>query len=89
MLVLKLRGCVPGSRALFLNAIKRKSEMSKKCRRNSDGKLLEIKNAMSYAKKMCSEHYLVHTCIKKNVNWEECNMQDNKNVAKKIIKTSI
>ena len=44
MLVLELRGCVLGSRALFLNAIKRKSEMSKKCRRNSNEKLLDTKN---------------------------------------------
>ena len=62
---------------------KNKIEISKKCRRNSNEKLLDIKNAMSYAKEMSSEHYLVHTCIKKNLNWEECNMQDNKNVAKK------
>ena len=50
-LVLELRGCVPGSRALFLNAIKGKTEMSKKCRRNSKENFLDIKNAMSYANK--------------------------------------
>ena len=68
MLVLELRGCVPGSRALFLNAIKSKSEMSKKCRRNSNEKLLHIKNIMSYAKKH-SEHHLLHICIEKETKF--------------------